>query len=248
VVGHIACGIVSEPDGDPILVLRGVTRTFVMGEVEVPVLRGVDLEIPRRRLTIILGPSGSGKTTLLNLIGGIDRPTGGAVLYDGLDLAGLSGRELTRYRRTSVGFVFQFYNLVPTLTALENVMVSAELAEQPSDPRQALEVVELGHRMDHFPAQLSGGEQQRVAVARALAKNPKLLLCDEPTGAVDLTTGRRVLGLLRKVADELGKTVVIVTHNSAIAGMGDHLVRVGSGVIDSARDNPQPLAAEEITW
>jgi putative ABC transport system ATP-binding protein len=239
---------VSGPTEDSILVLRAVTRTFVMGEVEVPVLRGVDLDIPRRRLTIILGPSGSGKTTLLNLIGGIDRPSGGEVLYDGLDLAGLSARALTRYRRTSVGFVFQFYNLVPTLTALENVMVSAELAEEPFDPRQALEVVELGHRMNHFPAQLSGGEQQRVAVARALAKNPKLLLCDEPTGAVDLKTGRRVLGLLRKVADELGKSVIIVTHNMAIAGMGDRLVRVGSGVIDSVRDNPEPLAAEEISW
>jgi putative ABC transport system ATP-binding protein len=219
-----------------------------MGEVEVPVLRGVDLEIPRRRLTVILGPSGSGKTTLLNLIGGIDRPSSGAVLFDGLDLAGLSARALTRYRRDSVGFVFQFYNLVPTLTAIENVMVSAELPDEPVDPRQALEVVELGHRVDHFPAQLSGGEQQRVAVARALAKNPRLLLCDEPTGAVDLRTGRRVLGLLRKVADDLGKTVIVVTHNMAIAEMADRLVRVGSGVIEEVRDNPQPRAAEEISW
>jgi putative ABC transport system ATP-binding protein len=239
---------VSGPPDDSILVLRAVTRTFVMGEVEVPVLRGVDLDIPRRRLTVILGPSGSGKTTLLNLIGGIDRPSSGQVLYDGLDLAGLSTGALTRYRRASVGFVFQFYNLVPTLTALENVMVSAELTEEPFDPQQALSVVELGHRMDHFPAQLSGGEQQRVAVARALAKNPKLLLCDEPTGAVDLKTGRRVLGLLRKVADELDKTVIIVTHNSAIAGMGDRVVRVGSGVIDSVSDNPRPAVAEEISW
>ena len=241
-------GFVSGPTDESILVLRAVTRTFVMGEVEVPVLRGVDLEIPRHRLTVILGPSGSGKTTLLNLIGGIDRPTGGAVLYDGQDLAGLSDRALTRYRRTSVGFVFQFYNLVPTLTALENVMVSGELTDDPFDPRQALEVVELGHRMDHFPAQLSGGEQQRVAVARALAKNPKLLLCDEPTGAVDLKTGRRVLGLLRKVADELDKTVILVTHNMAIAEMADRLVRVGSGVIEDIRDNPQPRPAEEISW
>ncbi|MHC4219246.1 MAG: ABC transporter ATP-binding protein [Planctomycetota bacterium] len=238
----------SAPTDDSILVLRAVTRTFVMGEVEVPVLRGVDLEIPRRRLTVILGPSGSGKTTLLNLIGGIDRPSSGAVLFDGLDLAGLSARALTRYRRDSVGFVFQFYNLVPTLTAIENVMVSAELTDEPVDPRQALEVVELGHRVDHFPAQLSGGEQQRVAVARALAKNPRLLLCDEPTGAVDLRTGRRVLGLLRKVADDLGKTVIVVTHNMAIAEMADRLVRVGSGVIEEVRDNPQPRAAEEISW
>jgi putative ABC transport system ATP-binding protein len=236
------------PEDDAILVLRAVTRTFVMGEVEVPVLRGVDLEIPRHGLTIILGPSGSGKTTLLNLIGGIDRPSSGAVVYDGQDLAGLTDKALTRYRRTCVGFVFQFYNLVPTLTALENVTVAAELTDEPYEPRQALEVVELGHRLDHFPAQLSGGEQQRVAVARALAKNPQLLLCDEPTGAVDLKTGRRVLGLLRKVADGLGKTVIIVTHNAAIAGMGDRLVRVGSGVIESVDDNPQPAPAEEISW
>jgi putative ABC transport system ATP-binding protein len=236
------------PEADAILVLRAVTRTFVMGEVEVPVLRGVDLDVSRRGITIILGPSGSGKTTLLNLIGGIDRPSSGEVVYDGTDLAGLTARELTRYRRTSVGFVFQFYNLIPTLTALENVMVAAELTGEPFDPRHALEVVELGHRMDHFPAQLSGGEQQRVAVARALAKNPQLLLCDEPTGAVDLETGRRVLGLLRKVADELGKTVIIVTHNAAIAGMGDRLVRVGSGVIVSVDDNPHPAPAREISW
>jgi putative ABC transport system ATP-binding protein len=236
------------PEADAILVLRAVTRTFVMGEVEVPVLRGVDLEVPRRGLTIILGPSGSGKTTLLNLIGGIDRPSSGAVLFDGRDLAGLSARQLTRYRRESVGFVFQFYNLVPTLTALENVTVAAELTEDPFDPREALEVVQLGHRMDHFPAQLSGGEQQRVAVARALAKNPQLLLCDEPTGAVDLTTGRRVLGLLRRVADDMDKTLIIVTHNAAIAAMGDRLVRVGSGVIESVKDNPHPAPAEEISW
>jgi putative ABC transport system ATP-binding protein len=236
------------PDDDSIVVLRGVSRTFVMGEVEVPVLRGVDLDIPRDRLTIVLGPSGSGKTTLLNLIGGIDRPSGGEVLFEGLSLGTVSDKALTRYRRTSVGFVFQFYNLVPTLTALENVMVSAELAEEPLDPRQALEVVKLGHRIGHFPAQLSGGEQQRVAVARALAKNPKLLLCDEPTGALDLQTARRVLELLQKVAAELGKTVIIVTHNAAIEGIADRVVRLGSGVIESVRDNPRPRPAEEITW
>ena len=237
-----------DATADPILALRGVTRTFVMGEVEVPVLRGVDLDIPRARLTVVLGPSGSGKTTLLNLVGGIDRASSGEVLFEGLDLGKLSGRALTRYRRRSVGFVFQFYNLVPTLTALENVMVSAELAEDPLDPREALEVVELTPRVGHFPAQLSGGEQQRVAVARALAKNPALLLCDEPTGGLDLVTGRTVLGLLKKVTSRLGKTVVLVTHNTAIAGLADRVVRMGSGVIDSVSDNPQPLPVEEIAW
>jgi putative ABC transport system ATP-binding protein len=239
---------VSVPVAGSILVLESVTKTFVMGEVEVPVLRGVDLEIPRDRLTVILGPSGSGKTTLLNLIGGIDRPSSGKVLCDDRDLTALSEKELTMYRRRWVGFVFQFYNLVPSLTAIENVMITTELSAAPMDPYEALAVVELSDRVDHFPAQLSGGEQQRVAVARALAKNPKLLLCDEPTGALDLATGRKVLSLLRKVMVQLGKTVIIVTHNTAIAGISDRVVRIGSGVVDAVRDNPQPLPVEEIRW
>jgi putative ABC transport system ATP-binding protein len=239
---------VSVSPDQPILALRAVTRTFVMGEVEVPVLRGVDLEIPRDRVTVILGPSGSGKTTLLNLVGGIDRATSGQVLFDGRDLGALGDRALVRYRRRYVGFVFQFYNLVPTLTALENVTVAAELAETPMDPSRALDLVELSDRIDHFPAQLSGGEQQRVAVARALAKDPVVLLCDEPTGALDLETGRLVLGLVRRVATELGKTVIIVTHNTAIAAMADRVVKVGSGVIESVKDNPVPSAVAEIAW
>ncbi|MDY7108576.1 MAG: ABC transporter ATP-binding protein [Planctomycetota bacterium] len=238
----------SDDGRKPILTLRGVTRTFVMGEVKVEVLRGIDLEIPSGRLTIILGPSGSGKTTLLNLVGGIDAPSTGELAFDGTALTDLSERALTRYRREQVGFVFQFYNLVPTLTALENVMVGTELVEDPMDPRKALEVVDLADRVDHFPAQLSGGEQQRVAIARALAKDPRLLLCDEPTGALDLETGRLILGLLRRVCDELGKTVIIVTHNSAIAGLADRIVRVGSGVIDSVRENERVLPVEEIAW
>jgi putative ABC transport system ATP-binding protein len=233
---------------DAILTLRQVSKTFVMGEVKVPVLRGVDLTIPSGRLMVILGPSGSGKTTLLNLIGGIDAPTAGELRFDGMSLTDLSEKELTRYRREQVGFVFQFYNLVPTLTALENVMVGTELVEEPMDPRKALQIVDLADRMDHFPAQLSGGEQQRVAIARALAKDPRLLLCDEPTGALDLETGRRILGLLRRVCDELGKTVIIVTHNTAIAHLADRIVKVGSGVIESARDSERVLPAEEITW
>ena len=233
---------------DSILTLRSVTKTFIMGEVKVEVLRGVDLEIPARRITVILGPSGSGKTTLLNLIGGIDAPTTGELTFDHRSLTQLSEQELTRYRRERVGFIFQFYNLIPTLTALENVMVGTELVEEPMDPRAALEVVDLADRIDHFPAQLSGGEQQRVAIARALAKDPMLLLCDEPTGSLDLTTGRLVLGLLRKVCDDLGKTVVIVTHNSAITGLADRVVKVGSGVIESVQENERVLPAEEITW
>jgi putative ABC transport system ATP-binding protein len=197
---------------------------------------------------VILGPSGSGKTTLLNIIGGIDRPTSGRVITRDRDLAEMSDRELTRYRREWIGFVFQFYNLVPTLTALENVMVATELVEEPMDPAEALDLVGLTDRAAHFPAQLSGGEQQRVAVARALAKNPALLLCDEPTGALDLQTGRHVLGLLRRVADDIGKAVIIVTHNSAIAEMADRVVRMGSGVIESVRDNAAPAAAEAVTW
>ena len=233
---------------EPLVVVSGVTRIFVMGEIRLPVLRGIDLEIPAGRLTVLLGPSGSGKTTLLNLLGGIDRPTSGTIKSAGRELSGLSYKQLEKYRRHSVGFVFQFYNLVPTLTALENVMVGTEIAEVPMDPFRAIEMVGLTDRIDHFPAQLSGGEQQRVAVARALAKNPVLLLCDEPTGALDMETGRHVLALLRTLTDELGKTVVIVTHNTAIAGMADRVVRIGSGVIESVRDNPSPATVEEIAW
>jgi putative ABC transport system ATP-binding protein len=219
-----------------------------MGVVEVPVLRGVDLDISDGGVSVILGPSGSGKTTLLNIIGGIDRASSGTVRACGLDLTALSDRELTGYRRRCIGFVFQFYNLVPSLTAMENVTVGTELVAEPMSAAEALELVELSPRRNHFPAQLSGGEQQRVAVARALAKNPTLLLCDEPTGALDLETGRKVLGLLRRVAEDLGKTVIIVTHNTAIAEMADRVVRVGSGIIESVADNPRPAAVEEVAW
>ena len=233
---------------DPIVELRGIHKTFAMGEVEVKVLRGVDLDVPRGRVTVLLGPSGSGKTTLLNVIGGVDRPSEGSVRFDGRELSDLSDRELTRYRREHVGYVFQFYNLVPALTAVENVQVATELTTSPLDPLIALERVELVDRANHFPAQLSGGEQQRVAIARALAKDPDILLCDEPTGAVDLDTGRRVLALLRRVVDELNKTVIIVTHNSAIAGMADRIVRLGSGVVESVDDRASPTPAAEIRW
>ena len=230
-----------------ILMLEEVRRTFLMGEVEVPVLRGIDLEIPGGGVVVIHGPSGSGKSTLLNLVGGIDRATSGRILFNGGDLAKLDAKGLTKYRRESVGFIFQFYNLVPTLTALENVMVSTGLAASPMDPGEALELVGLTDRISHFPAQLSGGEQQRVAIARALAKRPDILLCDEPTGALDLITGRMVLGLLTRVCRELGKTIIIVTHNTAISGIAHRIVRLRSGEIETVRDQ-EPVAVEEISW
>ncbi len=234
--------------GDPFVVMRGVERTFRMGEVPVHVLRGVDLDLHPGTLSVLFGPSGSGKSTLLNLIGGLDRPDAGTITVGGVDLHTATDRELTRYRRETVGFVFQFYNLVPTLTAIENVMVSTELAEQPLDPMETLHLVGLADRVDHFPAQLSGGEQQRVAIARALASDPDLLLCDEPTGALDRETGRTILGVLDRVTEELGKTVILVTHNSAIATIADRVVKLGNGVIESVTDQDTPVPAAEVTW
>ena len=228
--------------------VEGASMTFRMGEVDVPVLRGVDLEVEAGELVVVLGPSGSGKSTLINLIGGIDRPTGGRILFEGEDVASMGDAALTRYRREHVGLIFQLYNLVPTLTAVENVSVATEIAEDPIDPLEALRMVGLGDRADHFPAQLSGGEQQRVAIARAIAKRPTLLLCDEPTGALDLETGREVLALIRRLADEMGVKVMLVTHNSAIAGMADRVVRLGSGRIERIEVNERPRAASEVVW
>jgi putative ABC transport system ATP-binding protein len=232
----------------PILDLRRVAKTYHTGEVDVPVLHDVNLNVVRGELLVIVGPSGSGKSTLLNLIGGIDRPTAGEVWFSGRNLTTFSERELTRYRRVNVGFVFQLYNLVPTLTARENVLVSTEISDDPLPAEQALELVELGQRLEHFPAQLSGGEQQRVAIARAVAKNPELLLCDEPTGSLDLETGRTVLEMLGRLNGQLGKTVLIITHNSAIAGIAHRVVRLGSGTIADVAVNAHPLAAREICW
>jgi putative ABC transport system ATP-binding protein len=228
--------------------LTGVHRTFHVGEVDVPVLRGVDLKIIKGELTVVCGASGSGKSTLLNMIGGIDRPTEGQIWFDGSDLAGLSDRALTEYRRTSVGFVFQFYNLIPTLTARENVQVSTEVADDAMDPGEALKLVDLADRTDHFPAQLSGGEQQRVAIARALAKNPRLMLCDEPTGALDFKTGRLVLGLLTRLNEELGTTIVLITHAVPISQLAHRVVRLGSGKVAETCVNEKRLSAEEISW
>jgi putative ABC transport system ATP-binding protein len=219
-----------------------------MGEVDVPALRDASLDISAGEVLIVVGPSGSGKSTLLNLIGGMDRPTSGEIWYGGRDLARASERELTLYRRTQVGFVFQFYNLVPMLTALENVQVATEIADDPLDALDALRLVGLADRAQHFPAQLSGGQQQRVAIARALASNPRLLLCDEPTGALDLATSRQVLGLLVDLKQRLGKTVVLITHNNAIAGIGERVAAISDGAIHSMQHNPSPTPVDEVTW
>jgi len=231
-----------------LLRLVDVSKTYVMGEVKVPVLHDVNMAVPRGDVLVIVGPSGSGKSTLLNLIGGLDTPTSGSVFFNDRDIAKSTDRELTAYRRENVGFVFQFYNLVPTLTAEENVTVTTELGGNPIKPSEALRLVGMDHRADHFPAQLSGGEQQRTAIARAVAKRPQLLLCDEPTGALDLDTGRMVLKAIANLNAELGMTVIIITHNSAIAGMAHHTVRLGSGTIAESRTNEHPVDPLEIVW
>ena len=237
-----------EASNQPLLRIENVSRVFRMGEVEVPALVDVDLTIAVGELTVILGPSGSGKSTLLNLIGGIDRPTTGRVWYGDRELGSASDDALTVYRRERVGFIFQFYNLVPTLTAYENVQVATELVDDPLDPAEALRVVDLSDRADHFPAQLSGGEQQRVAIARALAKRPELVLADEPTGALDLTTARDVLGMLQRLSAEQSLTIVLITHNPAIAAIGRRNVRLASGRIAEIAINEDPILAREITW
>ncbi len=231
-----------------LLRLRGVSKTYRMGDVEVPVLRGVDLDVEAGKITVVVGPSGSGKSTLLNIVGGIDTPSEGQVWFTEADISGYSARQLTEYRRTKIGFVFQFYNLVPTLNAEENVVVSTEISRNPMEPAEALKLVGLGHRMDHFPSQMSGGEQQRVAIARAVAKNPDLLLCDEPTGALDLNTGRNVLQALVELNKELGMTIIIITHNEAIAAISHRLIRIGSGKIVKVVDQDQQRSVDEITW
>ncbi len=239
----------SAPNHQEVLLhLDGVRKTFQMGEVTVDALKKVDLQIFHGEFLVMVGPSGSGKTTMLNIIGGLDQPTVGKMIYGEQDLAQVSQRELTRYRRETVGFVFQFYNLVPTLTARENVMVATELSRNPIDVDEALKLVGLSDRQGHFPAQMSGGEQQRVAIARAIAKNPELLLCDEPTGALDFETGKKVLRLLVDLKDKLGKTVLIITHNAAIAEAADRVIRLRSGEVVEMHLNPHPKPPEEIEW
>jgi putative ABC transport system ATP-binding protein len=233
---------------EPLMRLDGVQRVFQMGELQVRALTDFTLDIFAGELLVMLGPSGSGKTTALNIIGGLDHCTAGRVWFKGQDFTDASPRTLTQFRRESVGFVFQFYNLVPNLTARENVMVATELCEEPLDEVRALEMVELGERLDHFPSQLSGGEQQRVAIARALAKNPELLLCDEPTGALDFETGKKALRLLLDVAKKMNKTVIIITHNTAIAEIADRVVHLRSGEIVGIDVNETPKPPEEIVW
>jgi putative ABC transport system ATP-binding protein len=240
--------VTAPPGGGVILSLRNASRTYRMGEVDVSALRNASLDILDGEFLVIVGPSGSGKSTLLNLIGGMDRPTAGSVRYLDRELATASDRELTAYRRNEVGFVFQFYNLVPTLTALENVEVATEIAVDPMDPMEALRLVGLEDRADHFPSQLSGGEQQRVAIARALAGNPRLLLCDEPTGALDLQMSRQVLGLLVRLNESMGKTVVLITHNGAVAGIGNRIARIRDGGITTVDTNKARTPVEQVTW
>ena len=227
---------------------RGLSKTYVMGEVKVHALRDIDLDIYEREFVVLLGPSGSGKSTLLNILGGLDAPTGGRATWRDHNLVGADDAELTRYRREHVGFVFQFYNLIPSLTVLENVALVSEIAINPYDPQEALALVGLSDRLDHFPSQLSGGEQQRVAVARAIAKRPDVLLCDEPTGALDYETGKLVLAAIARVNVQLGTTTVIITHNSAIAGMADRVLRLGGGRIVGIERNARRLSPEELSW
>jgi putative ABC transport system ATP-binding protein len=230
--------------------IRDLSRIYRMGEVEVSALVGANLEIREGELLVILGPSGSGKSTLLNLLGGMDVPTGGAIRFRGRDLGdtGNGRSSLTAFRRRHVGFVFQFYNLMPSLTAIENVEMATELAEDPHDPLEMLRLVDLEQRANHFPAQLSGGEQQRVAIARAVAKNPEVLLCDEPTGALDYRTGKLVLEMIQRVNQEMGTTVLLITHNAAIGAMGHRVVRMGSGRIVDITINEKPLTPGDIEW
>ncbi len=226
----------------------GLTKIYRMGEVEVHALRGIDLTLYAGEMAVLLGPSGSGKSTLLNILGGLDTPTSGEVHYLQTNLTAASDSELTQFRRNHVGFVFQFYNLIPSLTARENVAAVTEIAKSPMTPEAALALVGLGDRLDHFPAQLSGGEQQRVAIARAVAKNPAVLLCDEPTGALDSATGIVVLEALERANRELGTLTVLITHNAGIAGMADRVIRLSDGRIVEERGNLDKVLARELSW
>ena len=228
--------------------LKDVKKIYQMGEVKIMAAAGINFEIRRGEFAVVVGPSGAGKTTVLNILGGMDTATEGEILVDGEDIAEYSARQLTAYRRDDIGFVFQFYNLVPNLTALENVELALQICRDPMDARTVMEEVGLGDRMDNFPAQLSGGEQQRVSIARALAKNPKLLLCDEPTGALDYNTGKSILKLLQDTCREKGMTVILITHNSAIAPMADRVIHIKNGKVEKIVKNDHPVSVETIEW
>jgi putative ABC transport system ATP-binding protein len=244
--------VAAEPraNGQPVAVFqaRGLTKVYSMGEVEVHALRGVDLELYAGEFVVLLGPSGSGKSTLLNILGGLDAPSAGTVFYKGQQLTDFDDAGLTRYRRENVGFVFQFYNLIPSLTARENVALVTDIASKPMNPSDALAMVNLNERQDHFPAQLSGGEQQRVAIARAVAKNPSVLLCDEPTGALDVRTGVLVLEAISRINRELGTTTAVITHNAVIAEMADRVISISDGKIMHVKSNARKCSARELTW
>lgn len=228
--------------------LENVKKRYQMGEVEIMAADGIDFSIKKGEFAVVVGPSGAGKTTVLNILGGMDTATEGKVLVDGADIAGYSQKKLTGYRRDDIGFVFQFYNLIPNLTALENVELALQICKDPMDAREVLEEVGLGDRLYNFPAQLSGGEQQRVSIARALAKNPKLLLCDEPTGALDYNTGKSILKLLQDTCRKKGMTVILITHNSAIAPMADRVIKIKNGKVSQIVENEHPVPVETIEW
>ena len=233
---------------DTFVKLENITKIYHMGEVEIRAVDGIDFSIQKGEFVVIVGPSGAGKTTVLNILGGMDTASGGRITVDGQDITKYSERQLTGYRRDDIGFVFQFYNLIPNLTALENVEMALQICRNPLDARAVLKEVGLEERMDNFPAQLSGGEQQRVSIARALAKNPKLLLCDEPTGALDYNTGKAILKLLQEMYREKGMTVIVITHNSALAPMADRLIKIKNGKVSSMKVNENPISIDEIEW
>ncbi len=241
-------GINTNTQQKTVFQMEAVSKTYDMGEVKVRALRSIDLELFEGELIVLLGPSGSGKSTLLNILGGLDVPTEGKVWFKGRDLTLASDAALTQFRREYVGFVFQFYNLIPSLTAKENVALVTEIASHPMRPREALGLVGLDDRIDHFPAQLSGGEQQRVAIARAIAKRPQVLLCDEPTGALDFQTGKRVLEAIERVNKELGTTTAIITHNAGIAAMADKVITMRSGEITHIKHNQVKVRPSELEW
>jgi putative ABC transport system ATP-binding protein len=243
-----APGLPDREAPPPVFEVSGLTKIYEMGEVRVHALRSVDLRLDEGQFVVLLGPSGSGKSTLLNILGGLDVPTSGHVRYRSRDLTSIDETSLTDYRRRHVGFVFQFYNLIPSLTARENVALVTEIVDEPMTPEDALDLVGLRERMDHFPAQLSGGEQQRVAIARAIAKRPAVLLCDEPTGALDITTGVVVLEALERVNRELGTTTVVITHNASIAGMAHRVVRLADGHVVGVDTPARRLGPRELSW
>ena len=228
--------------------LKDITKVYHMGEVEIRAADNINFSIKKGEFVVIVGPSGAGKTTVLNILGGMDTATGGTLTVDGKDITAYDSRQLTGYRRDDIGFVFQFYNLIPNLTALENVELALQICKDPLDAKKVLEDVGLGDRLDNFPAQLSGGEQQRVSIARALAKNPKLLLCDEPTGALDYNTGKAILKLLQNMCRERGLTVIVITHNQALAPMADRLIHIKNGQVSHMETNENPMSIDEIEW